>query len=500
MTERIQKLVIAGGGTAGWLAAAAFAKLLGKQLQVTLVESAEIGRIGVGEATIPPLRNFHRLIGVNEAEFMSACQATFKLGIEFQNWGQIGDQYIHSFGVTGKDCWACDFHHFWHYGQQRGLSADFGDYSIELQAARQGKLLPGDAGRLNYAFHFDAGLYAEFMRKHALKHGAVHVEGRIGEVLLNEQTGHIAALQLTDGRRIDGDFFIDCTGFPAVLISKALNVSYEHWSHWLPCDAAIAVQSARTGEPRPYTQAIAHEFGWQWRIPLQHRTGNGLVYCSRFASEQTVRERLLASLDGEPLIEPRGFTFQTGRRRESWHKNCVALGLASGFLEPVESTSIHLAMSALLRLLKFFPRADIEPVRVREFNRLCVDEIEAIRDFLILHYHATARRDSPFWRYCNSMSIPDSLATRLDLFRRTGVVNLHNRELFQLDSWTQVMIGQHILPEDHHPIVELMPDEELGRFLNGYRQHVQQLVGAMPSHQQAIDSYCKAKPASESMA
>ena len=494
MTEHKRQLVIAGGGTAGWLAAAAFAKLYGKQLQVTLVESAEIGRIGVGEATIPPLRNFHRLIGINEPEFMSACQATFKLGIEFQHWAKQGDQYIHSFGMTGKDCWACDFHHFWHYGNERGLSAEFGDYSIELQAAKQRKLLPGDAGRLNYAYHFDAGLYAEFLRRHALKHGATHIEGRIADVIQDEQSGYITALQLTDGRRIDGDFFIDCTGFPAVLIGKALNVSYEHWGHWLPCDAAVAVQSRRTEAPRPYTQAIAHEFGWQWRIPLQHRTGNGLVYCSRFASEDTARERLLQSLDGEPIVEPRGFKFQTGRRREYWHKNCVALGLASGFLEPVESTSIHLAMATLLRLLKYFPRAEIDPIRVQEFNRLCVEEIEYIRDFLILHYHATERRDSALWRYCNTMAIPDSLATRLELFRRTGIVNLHHRELFQLDSWTQVMIGQGVLPQDHHPIVELMGDDELGRFLNGYRQHVQQLVSAMPSHEQAIEMYCRASP------
>ncbi len=490
METLIKRVVVAGGGTVGWLAAAALAKLYGKQISVTLIESAEIGRIGVGEATIPPMRNFHRLIGVNEAEFMSATQATFKLGIEFSNWARIGDNYIHSFGMTGKDCWACDFHHFWLSGKKRGIASDFGDYCIELQAARQMKLLPGDSGRLNYAYHLDAGLYAEFLRQHALKFGAVHIDGKIARVLQSEENGFITALQLDDGRQIDGDLFIDCTGFVALLIGKALNVSYEQYGHWLPNDSAVAVQSKLAGEPRPYTQSIAHEFGWQWRIPLQHRVGNGMVYCSRYVSDEVARQRLMDNLEADAITDTRMFRYNTGRRVESWHKNCVALGLASGFLEPVESTSIHMAMSALLRLLKMFPRTSIDPLRVAEFNKQTAEEVEKIRDFIILHYHATERRDSPFWRYCGTMAIPDSLASRLELFKRTGLFPIH-KELFQIDSWLQVLLGQRIMPNDHHPIADLMDDDELTRFLNGYKQHVAQQVAAMPSHAEALTRYCK---------
>lgn len=491
METQIKHVVIAGGGTAGWLAAAALAKLFGKQIQVTLIESAEIGRIGVGEATIPPLRNFHRLLGIAEPAFMTATQATFKLGIEFSNWAQVGDNYLHSFGITGKDCWACDFHHFWLKGRERGIASDFADYSIESQAARQMKLLPGDAGRLNYAYHLDAGLYAEFLRSHALKFGAKHIDAKITDVIVAESTGFIEALQLDNGERISGDLFLDCTGFSALLIGKTLNVKYEPYGHFLPCDSAVAVQSQRAGEPRPYTQSIAHEFGWQWRIPLQHRVGNGMVYCSRYVSDDEAKTRLLANLDGDAITDTRMFRYHTGRRQSAWHKNCVAIGLSSGFLEPVESTSIHLAMSGVLRLLKLFPRTGIDPVRVAEYNRQTVEEIEKIRDFIILHYHATERRDSPFWRYCNDMAIPDSLASRLTLFKKTGLFPIHNKELFQIDSWLQVMLGQGIVPLDHHPIVELMDDDELGRFLNGYQQMVRHAVAAMPSHSQALTAYRK---------
>lgn len=490
MNNIIQKVVIAGGGTAGWLAAAALAKLYGKRIEVTVIESSEIGRVGVGEATIPPLRNFHRLLGIQETEFMRATQATFKLGIEFSHWANLNDHYLHSFGISGKDCWACDFHHFWLYGRKKNMATDFGDYCIELQAAKRMKMLPGDAGRLNYAYHLDAGLYAEFLRQHAQQFGAQHIDAKIIHVHQNESNGFIDSLQLNDGRRIEGDLFLDCTGFVSLLIGKALNVSYEPYGHYLPCDSAVAIQSESHGEPRPYTQAIAHEFGWQWRIPLQHRVGNGLVYCSRFVSDEDAKARLLSRLESKPLTEAKMFRYQTGRRTEAWHKNCLAIGLSSGFLEPVESTSIHLAMSAILRLLKLFPREGIDPVRVAEYNQQTQEEVEKIRDFIILHYHATHRRDSAFWRYCQDMRIPESLSSRLALFKRTGVFPIA-KELFQIDSWVQVMLGQGIVPEDYHPIVELMSDDELSRFLNGYKAHVHQVVNPMPSHAQAIASYCK---------
>lgn len=498
--DRIHQVVIAGGGTSGWLAASAIAKLYGKQVKVTLVDSAEIGRIGVGEATIPPLRNFHRLLGIQEPEFMSATQATFKLGIEFKHWAQRGDSYIHSFGITGKDCWACDFHHFWLAGREKALASEFGDYCVELQSARKQRLLPGDAGNLNYAYHLDAGLYAEFLRHHALKHGCSHVDGKIERVEISGSNGYIDALVLEDGTRIQGDLFIDCSGFRALLIGSALNVGFESYGHFLPCDSAIAVQSAVQEQLRPYTQAIAQEFGWQWCIPLQNRMGNGLVYSSQYVTDTVAGERLLQNLPTELLSEPRRFRYRTGRRKQAWHKNCVAIGLSSGFLEPVESTSIHLAMSAILRLLKLFPRNGISDQAMATYNEQTRGEIERIRDFIILHYKVTERTDSAFWRYCNTMAIPDSLADRLELFRETGVLSATERELFQTDSWVQVLLGQRIAPNDYHPIVDLMSDDELGKFLLSYKKFVENRVSAFPTHRQAIERYCKGRSQTDTCA
>jgi tryptophan 7-halogenase len=493
-TKSKLKVVIAGGGTSGWLAAAALGRVLGKTLEICLIDSEEIGRIGVGEATIPPLRNFHKALGINEQEFMSAVQGTFKLGIEFINWGQKGDNYFHSFGVTGKDCWACDFQHFWLAGREKGFASEFGDYCPELIAARQGKMLGADDSGVNYAYHLDAGLYAEFLRAHSLKYGVVHIEGMIKTVVINPQNGHIQSLELKDGRSIEGDLFIDCTGFSALLIEGALNTGFEHYGHFLHCDSAVAVQTELAGPPRPYTQAIAHDFGWQWRIPLQHRAGNGLVYSSRHVSDDEALSTLMGNLEGAPITQPRAFKYKTGRRLKSWNKNCVAIGLASGFLEPVESTSIHLAMAAILRLIKLFPQDEIKQVNVDEYNKQTQDEMERIRNFIILHYHATERTDSSFWRYCKEMEIPQELTHRIKLFKDTGAVPLMQKELFLVDSWTQVMFGQRIMPEAYHPIVGMMSDEELNRFLQGLKMKVDNQVAQMPTHQQFIDRYCKAKP------
>jgi len=496
--SRKQKIVIAGGGSAGWMTAAALAKLLGKNLDISIIESQEIGRIGVGEATIPPLRVFNRLLGINEQEFLRAVKGTFKLGIEFKNWGQQNDSYIHSFGITGKECWAAEFQHFWLGGLKKGFDTPFGDYCVELQAAKLGKVAGSDQSKLNYAYHIDAGLYAEYLKQFAEKHGAKHIEGKIENVTTNPETGYIDSLTLADGSMIEGDFFIDCTGFAARLIEGTLNTGFESYSHLIPCNSAVAVQTEKSGEPRPYTQAMAHDFGWQWRIPLQHRVGNGLVFCDRYVSDEQAIETLLSNLESPAITEPKVFKYNTGRRNKGWNKNCVAIGLSSGFVEPVESTAIHLIMASILRLMKLFPHqtADkkqlISQVNIDEYNRQTKDEMERIRDFIILHYKATERDVSPFRRYCKNMEIPATLAHRIELFKSTACVNITETELFRIDSWTQVMLGQKLMPENYHAIVDMMSKEELGRFLASIKGSVDNVVSKFPSHQEFIDQYCKA--------
>jgi len=488
---RKKRIVVAGGGTSGWLAAVALGKVFGHMAEVTIIESQAIGRIGVGEATIPPLRTFHRLLGIDEQEFMRETQATVKLGIEFQNWANQGDSYIHSFGVNGKDCWACDFTHFWVAGKKRGLHNDLiGEYCRELQAAKQGKALAGEQSGINYAYHLDAGLYAQFLKKQALKHGVKLLDAVIKNVNLHEHNGHIASLTFENGDVLLGDLFIDCTGFAARLIHGALNVSFEPYGHYLPCDSAVAVQSEQNQVFRPYTQAIAHPFGWQWRIPLQHRVGNGLVYSSRHVSDEQALDTLLSNLESKPVSEPKSFKYQTGRRSKAWVKNCIAVGLTAGFLEPVESTSIHLAMSAILRLLKMFQTGDASPALIDEFNRHTREEMDRIRNFIVLHYNATQRDDSSFWRYCRNMEIPAELQQRIALFRDTAAVPLPEKELFQVDSWVQVMLGQGIEPEAWHPIVDGMQEQELVRFLESLKAGIRSDVAKMPSHEQFLTKYC----------
>lgn len=489
---RKKTIVIAGGGTSGWLAAAALGKLFSKAYNVCLIESDVIGRIGVGEATIPPLRTFHRLLGIDELDLIKSMQGTYKLGIEFINWARKGDNYFHSFGVTGKDCWACDFQHFWVAGKRKGFANDFGVYSPELMAARAGKMWAYQENGLNFAYHLDAGLYADYLRKHSIAHGVERIEGIFNRVNIDAETGNIESLTMECGKQVEGDLFLDCTGFSARLIEGALNTSYVSYSHYLPCDSAVAVQTESHGEPRPYTQAIAHEFGWQWRIPLQSRVGNGLVYCSRYVSDEEALETLLGSLESKPITEPRAFKYKTGRRVKAWHKNCVAIGLSAGFLEPVESTSIQLAMSAVLRLMKLLPRGDVSTTVVDEYNKQFCEEMDRVRNFIILHYHATERDDSAFWRYCKNMEIPEALEQRIKLFRETGALPLQEKELFQVDSWTQVLIGQGIVPHVYHPIVDQMSSDELNSFLMTLESDVSKKVHPMPSHREFINHYCKA--------
>ena len=488
--KRMRRIVIAGGGTAGWMAAAAIARTLGRTVDVTLVESDAIGTIGVGESTIPPLVTYNRLLNINEAEFMRATQATFKLGIMFDNWKEQGHNYFHSFGLTGKDHWSAGFWHFWLYGREKGHEQSYDDYCLELIAAREGKFaqLPDD--RMNYAYQLDSGLYAKFLRGMAEGDGTRRVEGKISTVDLDGETGEIAALVLDSGERIEGDLFLDCTGFRAVLIGQTLGVGHEDWTHWLPCDSAIALQTESVGHAVPYTRAIAHDAGWQWRIPLQSRVGNGIVYCSRYLDQDTAMGRLLGNIEGEVLTKPNILRFGAGMRKKQWHRNCVAIGLSGGFMEPLESTSIHLIQRAVLRLIRMLPLGKTSERDVAEFNDQQITDMLQIRDFLILHYKATERTDSEFWRYCKSMPIPDTLEQKIELFREAGLVFRKNEELFVENSWVQVMMGQGIMPQTHHPIAEKLTDEELARFLATIRDTVAKTVKSLPEHAAYVSRYC----------
>ncbi len=490
----IHKVVIAGGGTAGWMAAAALSKLLGKTLDITLIESDEIGTVGVGEATIPTLITLHELLQIKEQDFVSAVKGTFKLGISFENWRDVGEDYIHSFGYTGKDCWAAGFQHFWLKGQKLGISEEYGEYCPEWAAAKDNRfaVLPNQA--LNYAYHFDASLYAKFLRGIAEENGATRQEGKIRTVEQHPETGFITGVTLESGQLVEGDFFVDCTGFRGLLIEQTLHTGYDDWSHWLPADSAVAVQTESVAPPLPYTRSIAHEAGWQWRIPLQHRVGNGMVFCSKFWSDDEATDKLLGNVEGPTVTDPRVIKFTTGSRRKHWNKNCVAMGLASGFMEPLESTSIHLAQRAVIRLMQMFPYDGVRQPDVEEFNNQMKFEIENIRDFIVLHYHVTNRRDTKFWRHCSSMPIPDSLQHRIDLFKQAGRVFKVPTELFGENSWTQVMLGQGLMPEQYHPIVNMMDDDELKVFLSGIHGSVGNLVRQLPDHQRFIDHYCKAMP------
>jgi tryptophan halogenase len=488
----MKKVVIAGGGTAGWMTAAALSRTLGKVVEISLIESDEIGTVGVGEATIPTLVTFHRLLDLNEQKFMAAVQGTFKLGIAFENWRDAGHTYIHSFGTTGRDHWTAGFQHFWLKARAKGSPAEYGAYCLELKAAEAGRFAHLPKTGLNYAFHIDASLYAKYLRTFSEELGVRRVEGKIVDVSTDADSGFIEAVTLASGERMHGDLFIDCTGFRGLLIEQTLQSGYEDWSHWLPCDSALAVQSELNGDALPYTRSIAHEGGWQWRIPLQHRRGNGIVYSSRYMSDDEARNTLLGSVDETLLTEPRQVRFRPGQRSQPWKKNCIAVGLASGFVEPLESTSIHMIQRSIIRLLQLFPADGIKQPDVDEFNRQTRFENDNIRDFIVLHYHQTNRRDTPFWRHCSCMQIPETLEHRIRLFRESGRVFKVPNELFSENSWTQVMLGQGIEPQQYHPVVDVMADEELSRFLEGIRSAVAAKVAQLPAHQAYVEQYCKA--------
>lgn len=484
------KVVVAGGGTAGWLSAFSLVARLGNVLDITLVESDQIGTVGVGEATIPTMRTFHNLVGIDEKEFMAATQATFKLGIQFENWGQKNDCYIHSFGEIGQRSWMAEFHEFWMEARAQGFGGSLDDYCLELKAAKANKFATHIGKKpLNFAYHLNASDYAAYLRKKSEAAGVKRVEGRIGKIQ-NDAQGNIASLTLDNGSTIEGDLFLDCTGFRGLLIADNLGVGYEDWNHWLAADSAIAVQSEAVEAPLAYTRAMAHSAGWQWRIPLQNRVGNGIVYNQQFLSDDEALSTLQANLSGQTLTEPRQLRFKTGRRKKAWHKNCVSIGLSCGFLEPLESTSIHLITTALLRLMKLFPFGGNSTMLAEHFNRETQLELETVRDFIILHYHLTQRDDHPFWIHYKNMDIPESLSHRMKMFHENGYAWPDDVSLFRVDSWVQVMMGQGLMPKQHHGAARVLPVAHLKEQMAALKSMIDKSVSQLPEHSEFINAYC----------
>ncbi len=498
----IKQIVIVGGGTAGWMTAAALANMLRGDCSVTLIESEQIGTVGVGEATIPPIRLFNQSLGINEHEFVRATQGSYKLGIEFVNWSRLGQQYFHPFGQHGADFDRVPLHQYWLREHLGGDGTPLDEYSMAWVAARLGRFHPPAAdprliqSTFDYAYHFDAGLYAAFLRRYAEGLGTQRQEGKVVAVAQDSASGFVTSVTMDDGQVVHGDLFIDCSGFRGLLIEQCLQTGYEDWTHWLPCDRAVAVPCShpleRPNSLTPYTRSTAHTAGWQWRIPLQHRIGNGYVHCSEYISEDEATATLLDQLDGAALTEPRTLRFVTGRRKQFWNKNVVALGLAAGFMEPLESTSIHLIQTGINRLLALFPDRDVDPLLAQEFNRLTSIEYERVRDFLVLHYHATARNDAPLWQYCANMDIPDSLRYRINHFRQAGRIVAEPLELFQNPSWLAVYIGQNILPQRYDSMLDQRVGVDGPGRLAGIRRVIGEAAEAMPTHQQYIARFCQA--------
>ncbi|MCT8000969.1 tryptophan 7-halogenase [Sphingomonas sanguinis] len=483
----IRRIVILGGGTAGWMAAAAFSRVLGANgPAITLIESEEIGSVGVGEATIPPIQAFNALLGIDEREFVAATHGSFKLGIEFVDWRRTGHRYFHPFGTYGHDFGLIPFEAIWQRMAQTGRAEPLDSYALATLGARANRFTtprPGNTplGHIGYAYHFDAGLYARFLRGRAEAQGVTRREGRVGHVE-RRADGLIDAIVMQDGTRMAGDLFIDCSGFRSLLLGETLGVGFEDWEHWLPNDRAIAVPCARSGALTPYTRSTAHGAGWQWRIPLQHRTGNGIVYASRYLSEDEATAGLLAGLDGAAMGEPRALRFRAGRRDRLWQGNCVALGLAGGFLEPLESTSIHLIQVGIARLLEMLPTMRFEAADQRRYNRLMVEEMADIRDFLILHFHLTERDDTPYWRYLRHMDVPESLQDRLAIYRATGRIHREGEALFTKTSWLAVMDGQGLKAQGFDPLALGMAEDEAAARLAHIAQVTRKSVALMPDH------------------
>lgn len=497
MTDDAGSVVIVGGGTAGWMTAAALARILSpERTRITLVESDEIGTVGVGEATLPHIRRFNARLGIDEAEMIRATQATFKLGIEFCDWRRPGDSYIHPFGEFGRPLSGVPFHHVFNRAAAAGIKADYQRYSFPVQLARAGRFAPPDPdprsirSTFNYAFQFDASLYADYLRQWAIDRGVNRVEGRIVDVSAvtdeSARSGDIRAVTLADGTVLAADMFIDCSGFRGLLIEQQLHTGYVDWSHWLPCDRAVAVPSASVGPPAPFTRATADRAGWRWRIPLQHRVGNGYVYASNIASAEEAEARLLETIEGAPLAEPRHLRFTAGMRRLGWNRNVVAIGLAGGFIEPLESTSIYLIQAAIMNLVELWPDRQINDASVAEFNRRMETEYLRTRDFIILHYHATERDDSPLWQHVRCMTLPDSLAEKLELYRERGIVSLYKDGPFLEPSWHAVYMGQGVVPRRWDVRADSLPDDWIANALRALDDEIAAACMTMPLHAEFI--------------
>ncbi|SFK04604.1 tryptophan halogenase family protein [Caulobacter sp. UNC279MFTsu5.1] len=504
----IRRVVIVGGGTSGWMAAAALARLAPRDVTVTLVESDDIGTIGVGEATIPTLHDFNALLGIDEDQFVRQTRATFKLGIQFENWGQVGETYIHPFGVHGRTTPEYKFHQLWlrlaheagEDAARRAAIGDLADYNLGAVAARLGRFDRPRGGSdsvlstIRYAFHFDAGLYARYLRNYAERGGVRRLEGVVVDVAMRPDDGFVQSVQLRDGRVVEGDLFIDCSGFRGLLINQALGVGYVDWSRYLPCDRAVALPRRRVAPPDPFTRATADLAGWRWRIPLQHRMGTGYVYCSEHLEDQAAADRLISQGDGEPLAEPRHLRFTAGHRERFWVKNCVAIGLAGGFIEPLESTSIHLAQMGVARLMMLWPECSFDPAEIDQYNTATRLEYEQTRDFIVLHYKATRRDDTAFWRRCAAMEIPDSLAHKMALFRSGGRVFRFHDDLFTEDSWLAVMLGQGVMPRSYDRLADSLDRDQLARNMARLKAVTLQAAHALPSHETFIQTHCAATP------
>lgn len=497
----LRRILIVGGGSSGWMTAALLARLFQGMYEVTLVESEDIGTIGVGEATIPAIKKYIELLGLDENEFMARTQASFKLGIQFENWLRKGSSYIHGFGVIGQEWEWLRCHQYWLKAHALGRAEDFAAYSINTAAALENKFVRAQAqmgdsplSQIAHAFHMDASLFARFLSGYAQDRGVRRQEGKVVDVTLRGEDGFIQSVTLADGQVLEADLFIDCSGFRGLLIEGALKTGFEDWTHWLPCDSALAMPCVRSENFTPYTRSTAHDAGWQWRIPLQHRTGNGHVYCKEFISDDEAAAVLRANLDVEGLADPLQVRFRAGKRRQLWNRNCVAVGLAGGFLEPLESTSLHLVQSGLIRLIRLFPDLSFDPANIAEFNRQSDFEYERIRDFIILHYKATERDDTPFWNYCRNMSVPDSLQHKIDVWMANGRIFREDEELFAEESWIQVFIGQGMIPRGYDPQVNLKSDTQLIQYLSNIAGVIGKCVKIMPTHAEYVAKTCPAAP------
>lgn len=497
--DSIRSIVIVGGGTAGWMTAAALGQVLRQTgIRITLIESEAVGTVGVGEATIPGIRHFNSVLGLDEDQFIKATVGTFKLGIEFVDWLRKGHSYFHPFGHIGTRFERIAFQHYWQKLFNLGLISDLDKFSLNVQACEHNRftrplnIQKSPLSEIAYAFHFDAGHYAKFLRGHAERNGVIRIEGLINGVNLHPETGFVESVHLAAGQNVAADLFVDCSGFRGLLIAEALGVAFDDWSNYLPCDSAVTVGSSRLNPLPPFTRATAMEAGWQWRIPLQHRTGNGYVYCSKYISDDDARAALLANIEGEVLGEPRVLRFKAGKREKMWYKNCVAIGLSSGFLEPLESTSIHLVQGAISKLLDLFPTRECHPTVVNKFNKQLAYEYESIRDFLVLHYNATTRDDSPFWNYCRTMDIPEMLAEKIEMYRSSGRVYREGNESFGGLSWLAVMRGQGITTQAYNPVADHIPVPELVARLREIEGVIRRSCDSMPTQEEFINRYCRA--------